>query len=171
MEEFSKFVEWWKDHRHSGFYEDDEHFYYWGIKPSEAWACDRYRAEYSSDTGTPYRRPIIEGRKLPPYTSEEIEKWAQEKHIADEIVEKFKAEHDGREYPTVDEAHNILIAALAQMRKNFMDNSKEAKTPPEPKYYAPDITVNIERMTDEEINERRSTLANQVDAIQTKFKE
>jgi hypothetical protein len=166
--QFVKFREWWKKHRHSGFLEDDEHFYMWGITPSEAWQCDRYRAEYSSDTGTPYMRPRVQGRKLPPYSMEEIERWAREQKIRDEIVEKFKGEHSGREEPTIEEAQAIILDALVLMRERFAARSKDARQYPEPKYWDKEVK-DIETMSSEEINERRSKLANQADAIKAKY--
>lgn len=44
----TKFINWWKEHRHSGFVETPDHKWRWNIAPREAWMVDRYRAEFGS---------------------------------------------------------------------------------------------------------------------------
>jgi len=68
MRDHPKFILWWKEHRHAGFREDAEGLWHWGSPPWEAWQCDRYRMEYSTDTGTFYE-PRYK------YTVEEIARW------------------------------------------------------------------------------------------------
>ena len=77
----SQFYNWWKEHRHSGFAENEAGMRRWGITPLEAWKCNRYRTEFSADTGTPYAPPEVEGAKLT-YEMEDIERWAKEQKEA-----------------------------------------------------------------------------------------
>jgi hypothetical protein len=44
----TEFIEFWKNHEHSGFYETPDRKWRWNITPREAWMVDRYRAEFGS---------------------------------------------------------------------------------------------------------------------------
>lgn len=49
-----EFVEWWKEHPHSGGDALDERgLPRWNINPYKAWMCDRYRKEFSVAIGDP----------------------------------------------------------------------------------------------------------------------
>ena len=67
------FVDWWKEHRASGFAEDKQGRYSWGIYPKEAWHIDAYRMEYAVFTGT-YYAPRYEGAY--PYLPQDYDVWA-----------------------------------------------------------------------------------------------
>lgn len=88
------FVRWWKQHRHSGFCEDQGGYSHWDIAPWVAFECDRYQAEYSSDIGTQCK-PRYE------YGAGEIEQWAKDQQAA------------------VDSGRIPAIEELQQIRKAF----------------------------------------------------
>ena len=44
------FIEFWKNHAHSGFYETTDRKWRWNITPREAWMVDKYRAQFGSPT-------------------------------------------------------------------------------------------------------------------------
>ena len=76
------FVQWWKEHRHSGFAEKGSQ-YRWNILPPDAWNAHRYRLEFSDATGHPYD-PLhykfqdgerVEWRIYSDYSEEEKNKW------------------------------------------------------------------------------------------------
>lgn len=46
-QEHKAFVDWWKEHQHSGFVQDSEARWHWNITPPEAWNCARYRSEFT----------------------------------------------------------------------------------------------------------------------------
>jgi hypothetical protein len=75
MNDHPRFVRWWKEHRHSGFCEDRERYSHWSIPPWVAFHCDKYQAEYSSDTGIRFK-PKYE------YEAREIELWAKDQQRA-----------------------------------------------------------------------------------------
>lgn len=56
----NEFCRWWQEHQHSGFCEDSNGHGHWGISPREAWACDRYRREFSDAGGEPYCNEFFE---------------------------------------------------------------------------------------------------------------
>lgn len=45
--EHKDFVEWWKEHKESGFVQDNEGKWRWNITPPEAWRSARYRSEFT----------------------------------------------------------------------------------------------------------------------------
>ena len=47
MRDHRDFVAWWKEHRHSGFIEDENGRTHYAIPPWQAWGVERYRAEYT----------------------------------------------------------------------------------------------------------------------------
>jgi len=73
------FFEWWKKHRHSGYVEDKQGRAHWGDEPWVAYKCDRYRVEFSIDTGTPYESKHQ-------YSAAEMEQWAQEQKEMEDYV-------------------------------------------------------------------------------------
>ena len=110
------FSRWWRNHRHSGRAEKDD-MVLWSITPNQAWKVDRYRAEFSSDTG--------ESVKVKQhYGAAEIESWAQDAKEHDMIWEKWCQEH-GKEnnyQPTMDDF-------LAELRKGSERLAKKSKPP------------------------------------------
>ena len=77
--EHIEFVRWWKKHRHSGYVEDHRGRSHWNTLPAEAWYIDKYRVEFSIDTGSPYDSKHE-------YSATEIEKWAQEQKNMEDCV-------------------------------------------------------------------------------------
>ena len=99
-----EFIKWWKNHRHSGYAFKDRGVHRderWAIEPMLACNCDRYMAEFCSDTGK-------EEKLRFEYSASEYERWAREQHQADEAVKRFAAAHDGREIPTPKEMEEAL---------------------------------------------------------------
>jgi hypothetical protein len=84
MADHPLFVEWWKQHRHSGFAEDKEGKWHWNVKPWTAHKVDRYRAEFESDNLIPAEKSEAKYQ----YSFEEIEGWAREQQSYVEEMKK-----------------------------------------------------------------------------------
>lgn len=84
----SEFVEWWKNHRHSGFCSVKDQrlgheVFYWGITPRHAWKCARYRVEFEDATGTDTRCFIGDEPAFKMFSREDRERWRQEQKLSE----------------------------------------------------------------------------------------
>jgi hypothetical protein len=96
------FFEWWKKHRHSGFCEDNQGKWHWNTHPAEAWTIDKYRVEFSTDTGSPYKSKHQ-------YSFEEIEKWGKEQQ---EMLEYTKGDYSCQQVDKFMEQLRIAVKVL-----------------------------------------------------------
>jgi hypothetical protein len=112
--EHPEFYKWWKKHRHSGYVEDREGKAHWNTLPAEAWYIDKYRVEFSIETGSPYKSEHE-------YSMEEIEKWALEQKEMEEYV--------GGDYSCVpiNEFTRVMEDCLSKLRATMEARGKEAK--------------------------------------------
>ena len=118
------FARWWANHRHAGKSTKDG-VTFWSIPPSAAWVTDRYRAEFSSDTGEPIK---LKQR----YSAAELEAWANDARINNIYNTRFKETHDGRETPTPEEFESGLELCQRWFRKkNAPDLAAELAANPE----------------------------------------
>lgn len=118
IKEHHVFFRWWKDHRHSGFCEDSEGRAHWTIEPWAAYECNRYRSEFSADTGSPYSTPLVPSVNGSPldYNSEEIESWAKDQQAA----------VDSGRVPTREEFVKEAKDAVAMLARKFAEERAKA---------------------------------------------
>jgi hypothetical protein len=148
--EHPEFMRWWRGHRDSGFVEDpNTGRTYWNTEPWVAHKCSKYRAEFSSDTGSPHSPGDVNGNKIE-YSAEEIEQWASD--------QKAFVDDGGNKLMPVDEFRATIQGAARKMRIAFEARAREAKG-------------DKVGLSAGEINARRSKLANQADAIKAKYEE
>jgi hypothetical protein len=98
-----EFIEWWREHRHSGYcYRHDQpgllgiKIERWSITPNVAWTMPRYRVEFEADTGIDTNAVIIiydmGGRVEETYPARRefsehvISKWIEEQREASEYA-------------------------------------------------------------------------------------
>ena len=121
------FVQWWKNHRDSGYAEKGVE-YRWNILPPDAWKCHRYRLEFSDATGHPYdplHYKFQDGQRSewPFYGAEEKTKWRDDQDRDETMTSELEKIY-GKEFWKRMTPLEFIRAVKEQMRQRGVNPSK-----------------------------------------------